>query len=373
MFMNRFEIHCRRTLRHRIDAITLPLQIIFVALVIVLTTACNSSSNPDEPPIMGWAIGDPQNSEQLFILATRDGVNWFIQHEFTAPLINDVFAIDANTAWIAGQDGQGRSMLLYTRDGGASWTNALETMRSSTPVNSVHFSSPEYGIAVGDDGLILETVNGGNNWFASNYRFTAAQDSLRRVHSFGEEAIAVGVYPADATYGFYRTDYIGWRAGEFGLADLPPTRISDVFFLNDQQAYITTGNGWVLNTDDGGRQWNYFGTQASFFQGLLSIYAFDELTIYVGSSSTSLSFTNDGGLTWQQAEIRIDADEEPPPAIDVIKISALDPGNIWFAGYDVNGSDGSIYYRKTGMDHFARAKLPRPMGIFGVAMVGSLK
>lgn len=338
-------------------------------------TACSGSdpANMNPSVIKGWAIGDPQASETLYILATYDGIEWFIQHEFTAAMVTDVFALNSKTAWVTGQDGRGSSMLLRTTDGGRTWKNMLETHRGSTIIQSVNFGDKVHGFAVGEEGLIYETTNGGANWHSTNYRHTTPEDQLMRVHSYKNQALTAGKYPENHDYNLYRTDYVGWKQVAFSLENLPKSRVTDIFFLDADRAFVSTGSGWVLHSNDSGISWNYYGEQASPFLGLLSLYAVDETTIFTGTVNTELLYTRDGGNTWNSFEIENDDPDNPPAAIDIIKISAIDDKNIWFCGYNVTGNDGGIYYKTHDMAQFRRAVLPKPMGIFGISMVGSRK
>ena len=62
-----------------------------------------------------------------------------------------MFAVDAQTAWIAGDQGT----ILATKDGGTTWT------RQVTPTNeklfAIFFKDANEGWAAGEKGIILHT------------------------------------------------------------------------------------------------------------------------------------------------------------------------------------------------------------------------
>ena len=85
-----------------------------------------------------------------------------------APLTS-VFFIDARQGWAVGHDG----MVLGSVDGGESW-QVLRDMRGKDQVlMSVWFENAEHGLAIGQFGLALETRDGGKSW--SDFR-VANQD-----------------------------------------------------------------------------------------------------------------------------------------------------------------------------------------------------
>jgi photosystem II stability/assembly factor-like uncharacterized protein len=70
-----------------------------------------------------------------------------------------------------------RGHILYSDDGGDSWSQAEVPVRST--LLDIHFPTPESGWAVGHEGVILHSADGGKTW-AKQY------DGLR----YGEEGLA---------------------------------------------------------------------------------------------------------------------------------------------------------------------------------------
>ena len=65
---------------------------------------------------------------------------------------------DGRTGWIAGDDGDGSSLLA----GGARW--AVQRTGTNRTLWGVHVGSAAEAWAVGDDGLIVATADGGATW-----------------------------------------------------------------------------------------------------------------------------------------------------------------------------------------------------------------
>lgn len=91
-----------------------------------------------------------------------------------APLTS-VFFIDARQGWAVGHDG----MVLGSVDGGESW-QVLRDMRGKDQVlMSVWFENAEHGLAIGQFGLALETRDGGKSW--SERRLVAGEAGERHL------------------------------------------------------------------------------------------------------------------------------------------------------------------------------------------------
>ena len=72
-----------------------------------------------------------------------------------ADVLFGVSFTDANNGTAVGSDG----LILRTTDGGANWTN--QTSGTTSFLNDVSFTDTNNGTAVGENGTILRTTNGG--------------------------------------------------------------------------------------------------------------------------------------------------------------------------------------------------------------------
>ncbi|MCB1707753.1 MAG: hypothetical protein KDI10_03325, partial [Halioglobus sp.] len=66
--------------------------------------------------------------------------------------------------------------ILYSDDGGDSWTQAAVPVRSS--LLSIDFPTPELGWAVGHEGVILHSSDGGKTWVKQYDGLRYAQEGL---------------------------------------------------------------------------------------------------------------------------------------------------------------------------------------------------
>ncbi|MBC8179615.1 hypothetical protein H8E88_00685, partial [candidate division KSB1 bacterium] len=68
------------------------------------------------------------------------------------------FLPDGQTGWAVGSNG----VIVHTSDGGSSWSS--QTSGTSNYLLSVHFSDSRTGWAVGGYGTIVHTSDGGSSW-----------------------------------------------------------------------------------------------------------------------------------------------------------------------------------------------------------------
>ena len=80
----------------------------------------------------------------------------------------DLHFVNHKQGWIVGQQG----LIIYTADGGKTWKKQeVDTTGpgyrmddASLDFKAVHFTNPNYGWAVGDEGLVAATDDGGKHW-----------------------------------------------------------------------------------------------------------------------------------------------------------------------------------------------------------------
>ncbi len=106
------------------------------------------------------------------LLSDDQGASWRQVAVPTTRTLTALCFVDERQGWAVGHDG----VILATRDAGSSWTLQRDEMgvqarpeRSgeppyAPPLMAVWFADPGRGIAVGADGLYLETRDGGRHW-----------------------------------------------------------------------------------------------------------------------------------------------------------------------------------------------------------------
>ncbi len=112
--------------------------------------------------VKGWAVGD--NDYGGIIYHTTDGgIDWSLQnYGIQIDHLFSVYITDSLTGWAVGQtyDGGLYGIIIHTTDGGY-WTDQIVI---SPPLHCIFFIDSSTGWTVGDQGIIMHTVDGGINW-----------------------------------------------------------------------------------------------------------------------------------------------------------------------------------------------------------------
>ncbi len=152
------------------------------------------------------------NWNELFMLTTNGGFNWFQQNELgNYNSFNDVVLIDSLNCFVVGRNLDG-GRILHTTNGGINWEEQNYSLNGF--FSGVSFSNALHGTIIGYDfdeakGIIIHTTNGGNTWNLKN-------DNLNN----------------------YNPVYY------------------DIEFLDSLSGIIIGRNGLIIQTSDGGLTWN---------------------------------------------------------------------------------------------------------------------
>ncbi|HEY5624202.1 MAG TPA: YCF48-related protein [Gammaproteobacteria bacterium] len=173
---------------------------------------------------------------------------------FEDPVLYDVEFIDQQRGYIVGEFGK----IYHTKDGGESWEQQQESMMDETVFDvldlptmfDVEFNGPNNGIAVGLDGRIAVTSDGGKDWnFAESnvkeyidpfYAATILDDGTRWVVGASGQVVV-------------SRDGQEFERGDLGSA--VNNWMRRVRFVDDKNGWLVGGFGFVMSTDDGGKTW----------------------------------------------------------------------------------------------------------------------
>ena len=136
-----------------------------------------------------------------------------------------------------------RGHILWSDDAGAHWQQAEVPV--SADLTAVCFPSPLQGWAVGHDGVVLHSADGGKTW---SRQLDGRRIGQRLVEYYEREAGAsLAADPKRAAA------WVG-EAQRFAAqgADIP---LLDVWFENETTGWVAGGFGMLLRTTDGGASW----------------------------------------------------------------------------------------------------------------------
>ncbi len=122
--------------------------------------------------LTGWAVGGWSDGSAYLVLRTTNGGQTWENQSFgsaSSPTVQAVSFIDAQTGWICGK-ADGLPFVQKTTDGGASWVNQVLPTFTGTgkSCSDIGFASADIGWATTDrnnqDGEVIYTTDGGTTW-----------------------------------------------------------------------------------------------------------------------------------------------------------------------------------------------------------------
>jgi photosystem II stability/assembly factor-like uncharacterized protein len=248
--------------------------------------------------VFSLPVPQVQNSENYQIPFQDAG--WELIESGVTKDINSIFFICLNRGTVVGDQG----LILRTGDGGNNWT--AQNSGVTDNLYDIYYFGYSILLAVGASGTILFTNDTGQNWsiiqtgmMASYYSGQMISDTI---------GVAVGVNAIFQPF-FTRTDdgWITWESTSFYIENdniFYEGKLTDVYFLNSSVGFATaivdvpTG-GAIVRTIDGGVTWE---TVLFFDEPLYSIdFTWEGVGYAVGEQGTILQ-SIDEGETWVELD-----------------------------------------------------------------------
>ncbi|GHB85816.1 YCF48-related protein [Persicitalea jodogahamensis] len=341
----------------------------------------------------GWVSGNFGNSP---IAHTTDGGStWVLQHS-VGSTVQDIYAISGTTAVAVGN----QNLILKTTDGGTTWRKIESGLSnpSNIVLRDVHFTDAAHGWIVGDQNTILSTADGGETWQAQvspplnggtfdqvqfvdnqngwirdtyNYRNIittndggqtwAVKSNLREL-GFSNVNRIFAKSPTEALFVgnaglIARTTDAATTWQEAG-SPLSKNSNSDVYFVNDTLGFVTAGEGLLLRTTNGGKNWQTTKLEfGNYFSGN-DIFFFNTTHGWIVGSNKQFLRTTDGGITWTGQQL--------PDNVYLTQVLFTSTTTGWGIGYSNNffkTNDGGLTWLKQ--------ELPIPISLTGMSFISN--
>lgn len=214
--------------------------------------------------------------------------------------LHSVFFICLNRGSVVGEQG----VILQTGDGGNTWMTQNSGVTEN--LNDIFYFDYSVFLAVGASGTILFTTNTGQNW-------TIVQTGMMGTYYSGQMitesiGVAVGVNAIFQPF-FTRTNdgWNTWQSTSFYIEDnnvFYEGKLTDVHFKNESVGFATAivdfpSGGAIVRTTTGGATWE---TVLFYDEALFSIdFTWEGIGYAVGDHGAILQ-TPDGGQTWVELE-----------------------------------------------------------------------
>lgn len=206
-------------------------------------------------------------------------LGWYQLRQEGEAILFSVDMLDANTITAVGSDG----LILHSTDGGGTWSSP--TSGASDNLRRVRWHSPSLGVILGNGGVALKSVDGGASWQSMN---TGTTKALFDIHFFDAAnwlVIGQAALRITTTDGGQSWEEQGSGTDNFNEID-----------IRGDFGAIVGNKGLIRYTKDGGKSWG--NGKASTNLELTGVSVGDDSTaIAVGANGTILR-TEDGGRNW---------------------------------------------------------------------------
>ncbi len=244
------------------------------------------------------------------IAAPASGWRWKQIDSGADSTLLDIEFVDSLNGWAVGENGA----IIATTDGGNTWTP--QDSGFEITLRGVDFADERAGWAVGHLGLILHTADGGRSWSAQGAEVALGQNLIEV--RFADRSNG-WIISERGSFALRTTD--GGDTWERRFFDNTLPR-SDAFILDDSRAWVALKSGGVLSTENGGESWQLREGVNRVQIGAMGIFFLDDRRGWIagwrgkergiGSGVQLVKYltdgmiarTIDGGQTWT----RVDSD-----------------------------------------------------------------
>ncbi|MBR9974942.1 MAG: T9SS type A sorting domain-containing protein [Bacteroidetes bacterium] len=217
----------------------------------------------------------------LSTVTAQAQVGWYQLRQTGEDFLFSVDMLDANTITAVGSDG----LILHSTDGGSNWTTPVSG--ASDNLRRVRWHSPSLGVILGNGGVALKSIDGGASWQSMG---TGTTKALFDVHFFdadnwlviGQAALRIATSDGGQSW-----EQLGSGSDNFNEID-----------ISGDFGAIVGNKGLIRYSRDGGKSWR--DGKASTNLELTGVSIGDDSTaVAVGANGTILR-TQDGGRNWSE-------------------------------------------------------------------------
>ena len=224
----------------------------------------------------------------LFFNQLNAQTGWVQQSSGTGSTLHSVTFTDINTGTAVGANGT----IRRTTNGGINWFPQISG--TSSTLYSVHFVNANTGTIVGSGGIIRRTINGGINWFP---QMGGTSNTLYSVYfinaNIGTIVGAGGVIRRTTNGG------VNWFSQLSGTTN----NLNSVYFINANTGTTVGRYGTVRKTTNGGINWFSQSVPTTTYE-LTSVYFLNASTGIITKSNydytRSIYRTTNGGIIWNE-------------------------------------------------------------------------
>ena len=245
----------------------------------------------------------------------------FIRDDGVWGHLQDVEFTNGLNGWAVGSDG----LILQTTDGGKTWMRTVIETERPVYYWNVYFRDENVGFITGTRGTILKTTDGGQTW---EFKEAINESRLDRE---GNPAVL-------------------------------RRRLIDAWMVDEKTGYMVGENDTFIKTTDGGESWTGTGKRVAVGNTRNNFerihFASPTIGWIVGSFGTILS-TTDGGETWENQDAGVDN--------NLKGVDFVDENTGW-----ISGQEGVILHTQDGGATWTKQETNSYDSLYDIAFVDSL-
>jgi len=279
----------------------------------------------------GWAAGD----DGTILKTTNGGVNWFIQNSGVNYILRRVYFINTNTGWIAGGTSAPppgcsyTGIALKTTNGGNNWTS-INTFGSYLFTDMCVLNTDTLYLSC--EGRNFSCVGTGASIYyspANNWSFSTLNAGLGYGHTSvdfidNQTGYIAAVYETDSTLNsrkLFKTTNFGLNWNLIKSESEPGTPLGGSFirFIDTSTGYYIDNN--FYKTTNGGTNWTKLDSASVFG---MTLFNFLNTNTGYAVGRNRIVKTNTGGTSWQTNSGTL--------FTSLNSVYAIDTNHVWACG-----------------------------------------
>lgn len=198
-----------------------------------------------------------------------------------------------------------RGHILFSDDNGSTWLQA--SVPVSVTLTSVEFPTKDKGWVTGHDGVVLHSIDGGENWelqldgkkvneLLVNYyekQVVYKQAELESVDESQKEEVSLEL--ENLLYSLEDT--------QIAIENKSLKSFMDVWFADELTGFVIGSYGIMFRTEDGGGSWEPWGKRLNNIDGFhLNAIASGKSGLFIAGEAGTLYRSTNGGIHWSNIE-----------------------------------------------------------------------
>lgn len=230
---------------------------------------------------------------------------WIKQDSGTLSWLRTVYFLNEKTGWIGGSGGT----ILETTDGGKNW-DRLQNFTSDT-IREIYFSDEKngwilcerniYNLGANSPSYLMRTKNGGVDWEQVN--FTGGKRERIAKIFFAKNGLGLAVGEAGAFF-VLQDNEKAWKKQAAPVRYL----LLDGAFTDDFHGAVVGAGGSILFTEDAGLTWNQATVQGNPKAKLNSVFFINQRNGWTVGTQGKIFQTVNGGKVWREQKSGISSD-----------------------------------------------------------------